>query len=60
MFPKLYSQQHPEEASRATVSSLANIIGRDIDNNFTDAIQRSRKGRGFHVGGSRWKDTHLS
>lgn len=28
------------------------IIDRDIDNNFTDAIQRSRKSRGFHAGGN--------
>lgn len=53
MFPKLHSQYQLEEpSSRATVFSLANIIERDIDNNFTDAIQCGRKGHGFHIGGS--------
>lgn len=52
MFPKLHSQYQLKEPSRATVFSLASIIERDIDNNFTDAIQCGRKGRGFHTGGS--------
>lgn len=53
MFPRLHSQYQLEEpSSRATVFSLANIIERDIDNNFTDAIQCGRKGRGFHTEGS--------
>lgn len=53
MFPKFHSQYQLEEpSSRATVFSIANIIERNIDNNFTDAIQCGRKGRGFHTGGS--------
>lgn len=52
MSPKLHSQYQLEEPSHATVFSFASIIERDIDNNFTNAIQCGRKSRGFHTGGS--------